>query len=42
MLQPKGIEWLNEYENKTWDFTCGPVGKTLCSQCRGPGFKGHS
>ena len=20
------------------DFPCGPVAKTLCSQCRGPGF----
>ena len=21
-----------------WDFPGGPVGKTLCSPCRGPGF----
>ena len=26
------------FENKNWDFLCGPVVKTLCSHCRGHEF----
>ena len=30
---------LNKIKTWSWDFTNGPVSKTLLSQCRGPKFK---
>ena len=29
---------LVKFKRRLWDFPVGPVAKTLCPQCRGPGF----
>ena len=34
----EGFKSVSLFNMISWDFPGGPVVKTLCSQCRGPGF----
>ena len=40
--QEEKVTWKDFSEGSGWDFPGGPVVKTLCSQCRGPGFDPQS
>jgi len=37
-IEPESIHRIDFKKHKTGDLPGGPVAKTLCSQCRGPGL----